>query len=348
MMLVKALLLAMVLNLTLSWMAGADGAATPPVDDTGQAASADGPDAATDAVLPGFQKLDVAQSYLSRNIESLSRSIDAFFGDDRIYEEESGTYLQFRGSTIYREDGAVDFDSQFRGRIDLPNLEKKLALIIESDADSTIAQNNIAAGQPKVLDSLDERQASASLQYIVKELKDWNVRLLPGIRLTWPPDTLLKLRLRNQQKLDENWLSRFTLTPGWFSDHGWEVRGLMDLERQVGPDALFRASSEAIWLADERHNFDLAQVFTFAHPLSRRDLMAYTIGLTAVTYPSLVATSYFGNVRYRRNIHRHWLFLEIRPQVAFEREDDFRLEPSMALTLEILFGSRYIAYRKGA
>jgi hypothetical protein len=36
------------------------------------------------------------------------------------------------------------------------------------------------------------------------------------------------------------------------------------------------------------------------------------------------------------------MFLELQPQVLFDREDDFKPDASFSLALEILFGGRYL------
>lgn len=300
------------------------------------------PESAPAPGLFSFRRLDGVQRYLSNNVEELARRIDAFFGDERAYAEGSGTYVQARGSAIYSKGGDFSFDNQLKGRLDLPNLQKRFSLVIESDTNDTIADTRNTTGEPTVRESLNNQQLEASLQMILREAKLWDVRLQPGIRLRLPPKTFVRLRMRRHMALGETWLARFTLTPGWYDERGWEARGVVDLERATGQGALFRASSEVVWLYDEPDNAVLAEVLSFAHPISAKEKMAYSTGVTAETYPSWVATSYFANIRYRRNILHDWLFFELKPQIMFAREDKFRPDPSLAVSLEILFGSRYL------
>lgn len=291
--------------------------------------------------LPGDVALTQAHGYVSRNVESLARKIDTFFGADRAFEESSGTYLRARGSLIYRKSGDLDFDGNVRAKLDLPNLKEKLSLVIESDTDDNLAQKEqITTGTPKLADTFDSRKAAASLQYVLQEERFWDLRLQPGIKLHWPPETFLRLRLRRIQPISEKWLSRVTLTPGWYDPRGWEVRLRHDFDRDAGGGSLFRATSEATWLLKEDRNIALLQSFAYAHPLGNRVQMAYETGVTFETDPTFWDTAYFSSIRYRRNIHRGWVFLELKPQILFERDNDFKPDPSFALAVEIVFGAK--------
>lgn len=298
-------------------------------------------------VLPGDATLSNAHAYLSRNVEVLARKIDTFFGAERAFEESSGTYIQARGSLIYQKHGDVDFDGNIKAKLDLPNLKEKLSLVIESDSDDNLdPKGQITTGTPKVADTFDNRKASASLQYVLREERYWDVRLQPGIKLHWPPETFLRLRLRRIQPISEDWLSRVTLIPGWYDPRGWEVRLRHDFDRDTGQGSLFRIGSEATWLVKEDRNVGLVQSLAYAHPLTSRAQMAYEIGVTFETDPTFWETSYFSSIRYRRNIHRGWVFLELKPQVLFERDNDFKPDPSFALSLEMVFGARSMANAK--
>lgn len=295
-------------------------------------------------VLPGDATLSHAHAYVSRNVEDLARKIDTFFGAERAFEESSGTYIQARGSLIYQKHGDVDFDGNIRAKLDLPNLKEKLSLVIESDADDNLdPKGQITSGTPKVTDTFDSKKASASLQYVLREERYWDVRLQPGLKLHWPPETFLRLRMRRTQPISEKWLSRFTLTPGWFDPRGWEVRLRHDFDRDAGGGSLFRAASEAIWLVKEDRNVGLVQSFAYAHPLGNRVQMAYETGVTFETEPTFWDTSYFSSIRYRRNIHRGWVFLELKPQILLERDSDFKADASFAVSLEMVFGARTLA-----
>jgi len=298
-------------------------------------------------VLPGDAQLTGAHDYLSRHVEVLARKIDAFFGTERAFEESSGTYVQARGSLIYQKKGDIDFDEQVRAKVDLPNLRRKFSLVIESQPEELAGQGGrITTGNRTLNESIDNKDFTASLQLVLREKATWDIRLQPGIKLHWPPETFLRLRSRRIWSISENWLSRVTFTPGWYDSRGWEVRLRNDFDREAVNSSLFRVASEAVWLVKEDRNVELIQTLAYSHPLGGRARMAYETGVSFETDPTFWDTSYFSSIRYRRNIHRGWAYIELKPQILFERENNFRSDPSFAVTLEIIFGARYLSDEK--
>jgi hypothetical protein len=294
--------------------------------------------------LPGKAELEGAHTYLSRNVEELSRRIDGFFGAERAFDESSGTYIQTRGSLIVLENGNVDFDGEVRAKLDLPNLKQRISLVLESEEDDPSAQTTgITTGTQSPTQTLNNQDLTASLQYVLREEPTWDLRLQPGIRGVWPPQTFLRLRARLTTPLSQVWLSRFTLTPGWFDPRGFEARLRHDFDRASGPGSLFRIATEGVWLVKEDRNVEIGQSFFYAHPIHRRSNMAYEVGVLFETDPGFVATAYFSSVRFRRDIHRGWVFLEVKPQVLFPRDKDYEIAPSIALSIEMLFGAKTMA-----
>lgn len=292
---------------------------------------------------PGMGGANITHYYLSTGVESLASSIDSFFGDRRVYDAATGTYVQLRGSTIYSREGQIDYDAKFRLKIDLPNLERKVKLSIESSdrLDDSDAFNRITSGT-SLDETLGESDVSTTLQFFIKEKKRWNLSLRPGVKFSDPLETFIKLRFRRVQPFAEKWLSRGTIEVGYYSRRGWENEWDLDLERDIGKKTFFRSSSTILWREDYPGNQFLRQAFTITHVYNPRRSIAYEIGTAAETRPNLRDTTYYGNIRLRRDIHRGWLFFEIKPQLLFARGNHFKAEPSLALSLEMLFGGSYL------
>lgn len=293
--------------------------------------------------VPGFGGVNVTHSYLSTTVERLSQRIDIFFGEDRIYEEATGTYVQAGGSVIYGRGGEFDFDEKFRIKIDLPQLQEKVSLVIESDDenDNTEDFNKITTGT-NLVDEREDSDVSAALQFILKEKKQWRLALRPGLRFSDPIDSFIKLRFRRTQSLDETWLSRSTVQIGYFSSRGWENELKLEVERGIGEKNFFRSTSTLLWREDFPGNQFLGQTFLVTHIVDPRQSIASEVGTSAETRPNLRDSSYFSSIRYRRDIHRGWLFFELKPQVIFARENDYDADPALVLTLEALLGAKYL------
>lgn len=292
---------------------------------------------------PADSRLKAFHTYLSENVETLSWKIDSFFGATRVYEEYRGNYVQVRGSVILGRGGNIEYDGNLRAKFDLPNLAKKVNLVLESESDGQTSDSRITTPTGSTLsNTVTDKNINASLQFILQEQERWDVRLQPGIKVKLPLDPFVRVRFRYLKPLGATWLGRGTLTPGWYNSRGWEGRARLDLERVLGSQSLFRASSEAVWLRDDSRNLVLTQSFFLAHPVGDKEQMAYEVGVGGEIDPSFRDTSYFASIRYRRDIHQGWMFLEVKPQVVFDREQDFATDASLVLTLEMLFGRDYL------
>jgi hypothetical protein len=301
------------------------------------------PDAAEPELhFPGVSGLTAFHTYFSHNVENLSRRVDSFFATNRAYEESSGTYLLVRGSVIYGRGGEIDYDGKVRAHLDLPNLSDRINLLIESEQPDQPNEDALTTGNRTFPQNIDNQALAASLQYILQAKEFWDVRLQPGIKLKWMPDPFVRLRFRWLNPLSVTWLSRVTFTPAWYGSRGWEARARYDLERGTGGEGLFRSSTEAVWELNDPHNLFWTEVLFFAHPFGSRAQVAYELGVNGEIEPKFEDTRYFSSIRYRRDIHHGWIFLELKPQIEFLRDDDFKPNPSLALTLEMLFGERYL------
>jgi len=290
--------------------------------------------------LPGMRYLDVTHDFFSRSLETATDRIDAFFGDERIYEEASGTYVRLSGSGIYGTGGLLTFDGIARMRVDLSNFGKKLHLLVASDEVQTDG-DNITTGD-RFFDRLDASNPFAALQLVLQETRYWDVRLQPGVKLRAPIDPFVKLRMRRLKTLGDKWLLRFTVVPGWYDSHGWELRSSVNFDHSVGKKSLLRFTTGANWQEASKKNVVLYQSAFYAYQLTPVVLVAGEAGVLFDTTPRLIDHSYYASFRLRRNLHQGWLFFETKPQVVFARENGFRLDPSLVLTLEMLIGERYL------
>lgn len=312
--------------------------ATPPTDIVDQ----EDDDEVVDPTLtlPGIRMLDTTHSYFSKNIEGLADTVDSIFGDDRIFEEASGTYLQVRSSVIYGKFGELSFDTRVRAKISLDNLNDRVQILF-SDDDEPLDSGGVTSGG-ELLDTVTDLDPAASLQFILLEQRRWDVRLQPGIKVKTPIDPFFKIRFSREQRFDELWLWRSTIHPAWYDSRGYEFPVSVDFERGTGEGGFFRSRTVGIWREEEQKNVRLQQSLLFSHPVGRLHQFAYEGGVAFEREPHWRDTDYFATVRLRHNIHQGWIFLEIKPQVLFERINDFKANPSLAFTVELFFGSSYL------
>ncbi len=281
---------------------------------------------------------------LSRSLEAMSRRLDAFFGSERFYEESSGTdsYGSVTLSTALERGGDFSFDARFRLRLDLPRTEQRLKIRFELE-DEEFDGDEVDFYSLADRDS-DEKQLRASLRFIFQETRNWSVSLSPGLKVR-ELDPYIKLRLRRSFGL-YNWQGRFVQMFEWFDSHGYGSKSTLSFDRKLDDKSLLRLISQAYRNEGEyvHSDFKVSQRIRLLHALKPRLGLAAEVGVIGYTQPSWHHDRYFFNIRLRRDVHKGYVFFEIRPQVDFDHERDFKPEFSVMLSLEVLYGADY--YRR--
>jgi hypothetical protein len=121
----------------------------------------------------------------------------------------------------------------------------------------------------------------------------------------------------------------------WFSTIGAGESTVIDFDRQLSKQHLFRASSNATWL-NNTQNFDLSQSFSVYHAFDERTALLYQIGVTGVSQPRTQVSDYVILMTYRYRFHREWVFFEISPQLHFPQAENYQASRLLNIRLEFL------------
>ena len=285
-----------------------------------------------------YSILDKPHKYVSENVEKFVTSFDRFFANDALYRYTTGSYVQVTGDTLFEENGEVGYAANFRARVDLPGTKKRFKLIFNTDPTEK---------QDPVERSVDESPAAAVQESDLfgsiqreRELRGWKFRPSLGVKISSPLEPFAKLRFTKTYPL-QRWALRADQNFYWFDDSGFGSDSAMEFDRPVGKENLLRASSFARW-TEETEYFQLSQIFTFYQTLSPSRKISYQVGAYGQTQPTWFMTDYLVVVRYRQNLHKEWLFFEIRPQVQYSKVNDWDDEVSLLLRLDLLFGRKYL------
>jgi hypothetical protein len=285
-----------------------------------------------------YSVLDKPHKYVSENVEKIITGFDRFFANDALYRYTTESYVQISGDTLFEENGEVGYDIKFRGRLDLPGTKRRFKLILNT---------NPTERQGPLERSVDDSPAAAveesdlfgSIQR-EREIRGWKFRPSAGAKINLPIVPFVKARFTNIYPL-QHWSLRADQNFYWFDDNGFGSDSTVDFDRPVGEEHLFRASSFARW-TEETEYFQLSQIFTFYQTLSPNRKISYQVGAYGQTQPTWFMTDYLIVVRYRQNLHKEWLFFEIRPQVQYSKDNDWDDEVSLLLRLDLLFGKKYL------
>jgi hypothetical protein len=279
---------------------------------------------------------DAPRDYLSEKFLGFVNGVDRFFGDDRNFQESRDSVLQFDITRVSGYGSEHKFVYSGRAKVHLPNTEKKLHLLIESDPEkstSTDASRNqpLQTGVAPAPKSL-----GAGVRFEKAEDERWHYSTDGGLKfqgLNTAP--FARTRISYAQPFDL-WQLKAAETLFWFNTIGAGETTQLDLERPISEPLLFRATSNATWLHDKQ-NMDLRQDFTLFHKIDDRNALLYQASAIGVSRPNTHVTDYVLLLLYRYRLHRQWMYLELSPQLHFPEGRNYRRSGMLSMRLEILF-----------
>jgi len=156
----------------------------------------------------------------------------------------------------------------------------------------------------------------------------------------------IRLRYRYTFPIRDDFLIRFTQELQ--NEEGVNgARTRVDFEKAFLPLRLFRSTTEA-FVTEDFPGVDLSQAFGLFQRISKKASISYEASAVGSTRPETRVTNYRLGVRYRRNIHRDWLFFEVSPDITWPlqlSEDrttiiaERRSQLSLLVRVEVHFGN---------
>ena len=272
---------------------------------------------------------------MGEGVYEFGQWLDEFFAGEEFEDADNASYLRVELEHTLNED-EPKYDTKFKLRIDLPNTEKKLKLILESEdkkrdeLDGRLHQKDIDD------DSQEGDGASSTVQYQFGD--QWKQTTSLGLRTgSAGIEHKISYRFGRHWNLSELWSTRFQQTFTYVGDQGYSASTKQYFERRVGEHDLFRAKTVFFWEEEEEHQLGAAEVFSYFHSLDHTHGLEYRLAVVGEKEPTWRSKEHSLGLRYRRLLYRDWLFLEMVPEVAYSREENFAAELAFTTSVEILF-----------
>lgn len=284
--------------------------------------------------------LNAPHSWFSRRLGNMSRQIDSYFGSSDVYEEVSGSYVEITLEQQFAEAGDSNTGADFRIKVDLPRTEHRFKLLLESVAEGIDPRDENPARSRRESDSDPSSGVFAGLRRVFLETAGFRLTTDAGVKFRTPPEPFARARLRRTWPLGD-WQLRFKETLFWLDSDGAGQTTEFDLDRRINERFALRASSRYQWL-NETDAWRLDHGLALYQILDVRNSLAYEAGVQATNRPELRSKQYRVGLRFRRRVHREWLFLSLVPDVIWRREESFRPEPGFLIEVQMLFGEGYL------
>jgi hypothetical protein len=287
--------------------------------------------------------LDQPHGKMTKLIEDLMSRTDALFAGDRGYDAPTGSYVALGTRAILRreEDDGNDLQAVTRVRLNLPRTQERLKLLVERDVENLTKP--AAQRETEVAAGVAERDDNpyVALRAVAAERLNVGLTADVGVRVrSVEPDPFVRLRAERVFAWS-GWTIPLSETLLWRRSEelsaATELVFLYPLSQRVALSLI----SNATWRRPLQ-GFELGQTAAVFWRASERSVAGTELVVIGHTEPQSELTAYSAALRYRRLIYRDWLVLELRPQLTYPRDKDFRAVPSFTLQLEAWFGSNYV------
>ena len=280
--------------------------------------------------------LDSHESF-SKTIGNWSTNMDSFLSGSQS-SQQSDSNVQIRFGSVFNEDKSTGF-FDFRTRLKLPNTQDRLRLIVESEPDSLAPESlrGESSQQNTLIDSALKSSVSAAVRYIEDDI---GLDVDAGIRVDFPLDPFLRLRLKQGEVVDqwEWWQKQEAFA---YYSKGIGARYGIGLGYVVTPTLDLGTDFGITWL-DKEGLFYARENFFIQHQLDDSNRLRYQVSFLQSGEHELEPDSVLYNLQYERLLYKDWLIGQVIPQITHEADEDYEGKLSLTLSLAILLGPKYL------
>jgi len=280
--------------------------------------------------------LDPQQQTVSEYLRSFTTKMDRFFAASKTLDDHTDSYMNLILDTTFYEGGVTEVKPRLKFRLRLPQTQKKLKLLIESDPDEKRDTRDLETRSLDTTRTQDQNSGVyAGVEKDIPNDSKWKVRPSLGIRLRSPLDWYTRFYISRDEYFDV-WKVYLKETVYWFDSTGFGSDTTMDWDRYLTPDLIFRSGS-FLRYTHERKQFDMSQSLNLIHQLSQNRSVIYKAAVFADSEPAIYATGYLLNINYRQNLHKNFLFLELQPSILYEKTTGWEPEHQFFIRLEAFY-----------
>lgn len=282
-----------------------------------------------------IEALEWSRAVVSEYVESLNDGMDsffmgAFFDDEIINDESSGSNGRFFFSTRRVEGESVDYKVGMNLKLILPNTRDRFKILVETDEDDDKNKETNA------LNTTENVTYSTSIRVEIRDGRRWKTSWDNGVRWEAQPIYFSRLRARRTDYFDD-WRSRLLQSAYWRTDDGWGAKARASLMRPIDLRRHFTTGFNADYFLDNDYA-ELESSMAIFDELSYKSAMLYRFAILGDTDGLSRVNSVETTVSYRRKIYKSFVFAEVVPEIAWPRDRDYDLTPAINFRVEMIFG----------
>lgn len=287
--------------------------------------------------------IDKVQTGLYDRVCGAALWFDGLFGNPRYDQDSNATYGRLGLFENYDHRDGFETKVRLRARVALPALKDRVRLTLNRDDEKDAideAPGNTENPIPQSFRSVDDEAWLLGLGYSKRSGLESGFDFGVGVRLRSPLDPYVKASYQHNIVFNQKTALRMRETPFWRDSRG------LGATTQVSLDYLFRENMLFRWnnvgtVAEDTEGLEWGTTVTVYEDLHRRSALSYSALLRGETGAEVPIRNYGIETRYRRQVFRRWLFLDLSASVTWPREvpeERRKTNPGVGVGFEMYFG----------
>jgi hypothetical protein len=284
--------------------------------------------------------LDLGHSLLAETALWPVVRLDRFFSDEREVDlDRPRSFVRLRNDLRLEDTGRVAYGVSLRADLTVPSLDRRLRrlrLTISGERAEPL-EGGLGPGGPGGSEGLPAEpggQASAGLRYLILDDLFTQTDAQAGVLTRLPPGVYARLRYRRQVPLGELLLARASASGFWQTDTGWGTREDLDLERRLSHRLLLRLANTGT-VTERSRGLEWGSELSLLAAVSPRSAASLGAAALGASDAGAVVETWRLLARYRRDVLRRWIFVELEPEARWIRPAGGGRRRVLALTLRL-------------
>ena len=285
---------------------------------------------------PNLEWLSDSQVTITKGVDATARSIDGFFSRDESLENQNRSFLRMRLQPGFRRNHDNQFDFDVKFRIDLPLTKKKFRIVIGNDVDEEKLGDTITKPGLTRFNPTEDGSISAAIKAENKITALWRASIKAGIKLKFPLDPFIRATVWRRWILSETSAIPFRVRVTEFLENGTVANASINYEKILSDDYFFRFTNGTEW-REEEDEVVVTHVFQLIQRIGEGRILEHNLGFLEKSIRHPTVTDAYVELDYRTLLHSNWLYLDIIPGFAFDREHNVNPEAYLIFRLEMFF-----------
>ncbi|WP_242344977.1 hypothetical protein [Anaeromyxobacter terrae] len=279
--------------------------------------------------------LDASHAFIAERMLAPVIVFDRFFSDETELEaERSRSFVRWRNEVLFRRGRAPSYSIGLRADLRLPGMSRVLdrfRFVVEGQTRDALSALVPTDGEEPT-DTIGS--GGAELRVRVWEGLLAHGDLGAGFLLQLPPGGFVRARLRWAIPVGPLFLTRIAASGFWRTDTHLGTSLDAHVERGIRRYALLRLSGFG-QLTQRSRGVEWSSELAALRAFTPTVAAAIGVGLEGATRSQTSVDRYRTFTRFRTDVYRRWLFVEVEPEVAWPWTPERGRETEFAVTLRL-------------